>query len=74
MSNDKLDILTQLRTEREMGYKGGLYHIAQIDFSYNSNHMEGSSLTSDETRYIYETIRHEQEIFEGRYEKFGFPE
>ncbi|MDR2156229.1 MAG: Fic family protein [Clostridiales Family XIII bacterium] len=55
MSNDKLDILTQLRTEREMGYKGGLYHITQIDFAYNSNHIEGSTLTSDETRYIYET-------------------
>jgi hypothetical protein len=38
-----------------MKYKGGLYHSTQIEFAYNSNHLEGSALTKDETRYIYET-------------------
>jgi len=55
MTTEKLGVLEQLRTERDMGYKGGLYHSTQIEFAYNSNHMEGSTLTKDETRYIYET-------------------
>lgn len=38
-----------------MKLKGGLYHITQVKFSYNSNHMEGSRLSEDQTRYIYET-------------------
>lgn len=41
--------------EKERGYKGGLYHLTQIKFAYNSNHIEGSKLTEDQTRYIYET-------------------
>jgi Fic family protein len=55
MAVDKLGVLDQLLTEREMRYKGGLYHSTQIEFAYNSNHIEGSTLTKDETRYIYET-------------------
>ncbi|EFR42069.1 Fic family protein [Selenomonas sp. oral taxon 137 str. F0430] len=35
--------------------KGGIYHKIQIEFTYNSNHIEGSRLTHDQTRYIYET-------------------
>ena len=35
--------------------KGGIYHRIQIDFTYNSNHIEGSRLTHDQTRYIFET-------------------
>lgn len=35
--------------------KGGIYHKIQIDLTYNSNHIEGSRLTHDQTRYIYET-------------------
>lgn len=35
--------------------KGGIYHRVQIDMTYNSNHMEGSRLTHDQTRYIFET-------------------
>ncbi len=35
--------------------KGGIYHKIQIDLTYNSNHMEGSCLSHDQTRYIYET-------------------
>lgn len=34
---------------------GGIYHRTQIDFTYNSNHIEGSKLTHEQTRYIYET-------------------
>lgn len=35
--------------------KGGIYHRTQIDLTYNSNHIEGSKLTHDQTRYIFET-------------------
>lgn len=44
-----------LRTEKASGIKGGIYHKVQIELTYNSNHMEGSHLTHDQTRYIYET-------------------
>ena len=38
-----------------MKLKGNLYHNTQITFAYNTNHIEGSKLTEDQTRYIYET-------------------
>ena len=38
-----------------MKLKGNLYHNTQIIFAYNTNHIEGSKLTEDQTRYIYET-------------------
>lgn len=38
-----------------MKLKGGIYHQTQVKFAYNSNHIEGSRLTEDQTRYIYET-------------------
>ncbi len=38
-----------------MKLKGGLYHQTQVRLAYNSNHMEGSRLTEDQTRSIYET-------------------
>ena len=44
-----------MRTEKASGTKGGIYHKVQIELTYNSNHMEGSRLTHDQTRYIYET-------------------
>ncbi|MBE6134031.1 MAG: Fic family protein [Erysipelotrichaceae bacterium] len=47
-----LDVLSR---EKEHSVKGGIYHKLQIELTYNSNHMEGSKLTHDETRYIYET-------------------
>ena len=50
-----MPLLTALRREREAGMKGGIYHRTQIDLTYNSNHIEGSRLTHDQTRYIYET-------------------
>ena len=48
-------LLDVLKREKEAGIKGGIYHRLQIDMTYNSNHMEGSTLTHDETRFIYET-------------------
>lgn len=48
-------LLAALREQKEMKMKGGIYHRTQIDLTYNSNHMEGSRLTHDQTRYIFET-------------------
>ena len=48
-------LLLQLRQEKESRLKGGIYHRTQIDLTYNSNHMEGSRLTKEQTRYIFET-------------------
>ena len=47
-----LDILWEQKSNK---YPGGIYHKTQIDLTYNSNHMEGSRLTHDQTRYIFET-------------------
>ena len=49
------DLLSRLRVEKKAAIKGGIYHKVQIDLTYNSNHIEGSRLTHDQTRYIYET-------------------
>ena len=49
------DLLTRLKMEKEAGIQGGIYHKVQIELTYNSNHMEGSRLTHDQTRYIFET-------------------
>ena len=48
-------ILDILKEQKEMNLKGNLYHITQINFAYNTNHIEGSTLTEEQTRYIYET-------------------
>ena len=48
-------LLVVLRQEKEAKLKGGIYHKTQIDLTYNSNHIEGSRLTHDQTRYIFET-------------------
>ena len=50
-----MPLLAALRREREARMKGGIYHRTQIDLTYNSNHIEGSRLTHDQTRFIYET-------------------
>lgn len=50
-----MNILEILKEQKEMGLKGNLYHITQINFAYNTNHIEGSTLTEEQTRYIYET-------------------
>lgn len=49
------ELLSRLRAEKEARISGGIYHKLQIDLTYNSNHIEGSQLTHDQTRYIYET-------------------
>ena len=54
-SNKMPSLLDVLSREKEHSVKGGIYHKLQIELTYNSNHIEGSKLTHDETRYIYET-------------------
>ena len=51
----KIDVLKILREQKEMKLKGNLYHNTQVIFAYNTNHIEGSKLTEDQTRYIFET-------------------
>ena len=48
-------LLKALREQKASQLKGGIYHRTQIDLTYNSNHIEGSKLTHDQTRYIFET-------------------
>lgn len=48
-------LLNALREEKAGRIKGGIYHKVQVELTYNSNHIEGSRLTHDQTRYIYET-------------------
>lgn len=52
---DTNNILQTLRNEKKIGIKGMLYHETQVRLTYNSNHIEGSKLTEDQTRYIFET-------------------
>lgn len=49
------NLISRLRAEKKAKLHGGIYHRIQIDLTYNSNHMEGSKLTHDQTRYIFET-------------------
>ena len=49
------NLLGILRIEKDNKISGGIYHKIQIDLTYNSNHIEGSKLTHDQTRYIFET-------------------
>lgn len=51
----KNPLLRILREEMEMNLTGGIYHQTQVKLAYNSNHMEGSRLSEDQTRYIFET-------------------
>ena len=51
-SKTLLDILQEEKTSK---YSGGIYHKTQIDLTYNSNHIEGSRLTHEQTRFIFET-------------------
>ncbi|WP_253723106.1 DNA-binding protein [Treponema sp. OMZ 787] len=48
-------LLSFLKREKDAGLKGGIYHKIQIDLTYNSNHIEGSKLTHEQTRFIFET-------------------
>ena len=48
-------LLDILKDEKKNKYSGGIYHKTQIELTYNSNHIEGSRLTREQTRYIFET-------------------
>ena len=50
-----ITLLDILQSEKKNKYSGGIYHKTQIDLTYNSNHIEGSRLTHDQTRYIFDT-------------------
>ena len=54
-SDEPRNLLERLRAEKKSSLKGGIYHKIQIELTYNSNHIEGSKLTHDQTRYIFET-------------------
>ena len=50
-----VNLLKKLKEEKESRTKGGIYHKMQIELTYNSNHLEGSRLSHDQTRYIFDT-------------------
>ena len=54
-SDEPKNLLERLIAEKRASLKGGIYHKIQIELTYNSNHIEGSKLTHDQTRYIFET-------------------
>jgi len=55
VSGQPQSLLEFLLEEKKSGIMGGIYHKVQIELTYNSNHMEGSRLTHEQTRFIYET-------------------
>lgn len=54
-ANVSKNLLTRLKLEKESQIPGGIYHKVQIELTYNSNHIEGSQLTHEQTRFIFET-------------------
>lgn len=50
-----MELLKAFKDEKLSGLKGGIYHLAQIKFTYNTNRIEGSKLSEEQTKYIYET-------------------
>lgn len=52
---EPITLLDILKEQKASKYSGGIYHKTQIELTYNSNHIEGSRLTYDQTRYIFET-------------------
>lgn len=54
-SKEPQTLLDRLKAEKAAALSGGIYHKIQIELTYNSNHIEGSKLTHDQTRYIFET-------------------
>lgn len=53
--SEESPLLARLREEKAAKTKGGIYHKVQVELTYNSNHIEGSSLSLDQTRLIFET-------------------
>ena len=54
-ADDMTPLLVRLQEERASRMPGGIYHKVQVELTYNSNHMEGSRLTREQTRLIFET-------------------
>lgn len=52
---EKNNLLSMLQDQKKSKLKGNLYHYTQIKFAYNTNRIEGSKLSEEDTRYIYET-------------------
>ena len=52
---EEITLLDVLKEQKVSKYSGGIYHKTQINLTYNSNHIEGSCLSHDQTRYIFET-------------------
>ncbi len=52
---NNIDMYKILKEQKDMKLKGNIYHNTQIAFTYNTNHIEGSTLTEEQTRYIFET-------------------
>lgn len=50
-----MELVKRLREEKGSNLSGGIYHKLQVEFTYNSNHIEGSRLTKNQTIYIFET-------------------
>lgn len=50
-----MPLLLALKEQKDAALKGGIYHRTQVDLTYNSNHIEGSRLTHEQTRFIFET-------------------
>ena len=49
------DLLEEYRRQRRLKLEGNIYHKTQVELAYNSNHIEGSRLTEEQTRQIFET-------------------
>lgn len=49
------ELLNVLKEQKDIKLAGGIYHKTQVELTYNSNHIEGSTLTHDQTRFIFET-------------------
>lgn len=49
------ELLEEYRRQRRLGLEGNIYHKTQVEMAYNSNHIEGSRLTEEQTRQIFET-------------------
>lgn len=50
-----LDVRERLIQEKAGNFSGGLYYWTQILFAYHSNHMEGSQLSEDQTKQIFDS-------------------
>ena len=79
---EAITLLDILKEQKNSKYTGGIYHKTQIDLTYNSNHMEGSRLTHDQTRYIppgipasfsiFNLVKRSFAIFSARFFLTGF--